>query len=256
MQKIIIDTDGNLEALKALKKILKEYEKETVAITCSASALSVEEAVSNVLHILKETERDIPVYHGQKGPMIKAPAEKRLDSHELYNSEIIRTDTERSAIDVLIESSEDLEIISMGPLSNIAMALIKNTDAMLKVKRIYILGGMVFHGDVGPMSEFNIYHDAVAADRIMKSGIPLTLLPIEVGSYEERIEFVLHPEKITKQYDCYARVELNGEYTYGASINDVRDRNRKEFVSQNNVMYPFNSILILDNAKEEITMEA
>ena len=127
---------------------------------------------------------------------------------------------------------------------------------MMREKKITMLAGMIFHGDVGPMSEYNFYMDPHSADFVLKTGVDITIVPIEVGNYSERMKYALYPKLITKKYNCYTRIDVDGEYTYGANINDVRDRGRKEFVAQSNVMYPFNCTLVADNCKEEITMEA
>ena len=162
-------------------------------------------------------------------------------------------DTVNAIID--LAKSGDAELITTGPLTNVALALIKDRPAMQKLKHIYMLAGMVFHGDAGPMTETNFLKDPKAADLVLRSGIPITLIPIDVGSYEERLCYALHPELITKSIDSYTRIDTNGEYTYGANINDVRNRDRKEFVAQGTKLHPFNCTIVLDNIPEEISME-
>jgi purine nucleosidase len=255
MRRVIIDTDGNLEALKAIELVVGAEDVELVAITTEASSLSISQATSNVLNKLKNLKCNVPVYKGASMPISKAPNEIKLDKHEIYGDEILETKESLNAVDVLINNCEDVEIISMGPLTNLALALSKSRDKFLKVKKITILGGTVFYGDVSLMSEYNFYYDAVAADAVLKSGIDLMILPIDVGDYSTRMKLALYPELIKKKYESYTRVEVDGDITYGASINDVRDRNREEFVSQSNVMHPFNCVLVLDNAEEEISME-
>ena len=259
MRKILIDTDGNLEALEAIKAVLKDKNVSVEAITTVASGLSVEEATSNVLTMLKEVDAEkVNVYKGLSQPIINDHGSLKLSTHSILGSELKHTDIAEDAINAILNLAKDgdLEIITMGPLSNIAQAFARDGKTMSKVKKITMLAGMIFHGDVGPMSEYNFYTDAYAADFVFKQDVDITLIPIEVGTYTERMRYALKPELIHKQYDSYTRIDLDGQYTYGANINDVRDRSREEFVAQSNVMHPFNCTLVADNSTEEITMEA
>ena len=259
MKQIIIDTDGNIEAMDALKTALNTENICVEAVTTVASGLTVEEAASNVL-VTMESEgfSNVEVYKGLTRPMVGTRCTRKLNKHKLIGTRLEKTPNKKSAVDVMIELAEkgNVEIITMGPLTNVALAFAKNRKAMLNVKKITMLAGMVFHGDVGPLSEYNFYMDPYSADFIFKTRVPITILPIEVGTYSERMKYALNPELITKKYDSYTRIDVDGEYTYGANINDVRDRSRQEFVAQSNVMYPFNCTLVVDNSKEEITMEA
>lgn len=259
MKQIIIDTDGNLEALEAIKLALKDEDVTVRAITTVASGLSAAEAAGNVMALLaSENAENVKVCKGLERPMVNHHGRRKLDTHVQLGQGPVKTEKEESAVNAMIElvKNGETEIITMGPLTNIALAFAKDRKAMLKVKKITMLAGMIFHGDVGPMSEYNFYMDPQSADFVLRTGVPVIILPIEVGTYRERMEYALHPERITKKYDSYTRIDVDGEYTYGANINDVRDRNRKEFVSQSNIMHPFNCTIAADNSKEEITMEA
>ena len=257
MRRIIIDTDGKHDASEAIRDLAFCPKLRIEAITTVASSLTAEKAAANVLHMLENSGLDLPVFAGLNVPLVSG---KKIAVPENVSFDLLKSNLSVSpgfAPNVIASLAEEpVEIVTMGPLSNIAMAVSKFPEIMKRnVTMLYILGGMIFHGDVGPMSEYNIACDPYAADYICKVGIPMTLLPLEVGSYRERAKFVMDPSGITKSYRCYERVETEGTVTYGANINDVRDRDRKEFVSQGTILLPFNCTLVADNAKEEIRME-
>lgn len=257
MRQIVIDTAGNLEALPAIQAALKDPDLRVRAVTTVASGLTAAEAARNVLTLPGLAGEGAPgVYVGLERPIASGREAGTLPTHAPAGEPLALPRPEHGVDAILRYAGEgETELVAMGPLSNVALAFAKDRVTMGRLKRVHLLGGMIFHGDVGPMSEYNFRADPEAADLVLKSGVEITLLPLEVGSYAQRMELVLHPEKIVKTYLSHTRIELEGEFTRGANINDVRDRDRREFVSQGTVLYPFNCTLVADNAREEITME-
>jgi purine nucleosidase len=75
----------------------------------------------------------------------------------------------------------ELTLIATGPLTNLALALQKDPAAMKKLKGVAIMGGAVrTKGNITPYAEFNIFSDPVAAKIVFESGLPITLVPLDV----------------------------------------------------------------------------
>ena len=74
----------------------------------------------------------------------------------------------------------ELELVPVGPLTNIAIALIKYPQLRTMVKGITLMGGSTFAGNLLPYSEANITHDVIAADIVFRSGIPITMVGLNV----------------------------------------------------------------------------
>ncbi len=75
---------------------------------------------------------------------------------------------------------KELEIVAFGPLTNIAIAILKYPDIINYIKKIVIMGGSSTIGNVTPYAEFNIWTDPVAADIVFKSNIPLVMVGLNV----------------------------------------------------------------------------
>lgn len=90
----------------------------------------------------------------------------------------------RHAVDLIIEVAKaderPLTIVAVGPLTNVAAALQRATDIGRHIDRISIMGGAIGLGNRTPSAEFNILADPEAAEIIFSSGIPITLVPLEV----------------------------------------------------------------------------
>ena len=89
------------------------------------------------------------------------------------------------AVDLILESahrySDELTLIAVGPLTNVARAVMKDPDRMRGLREIIIMGGAFeTHGNVSPVAEFNIHADPHAAQIVCDSGIPLVFVPLDV----------------------------------------------------------------------------
>ncbi len=92
---------------------------------------------------------------------------------------------QRDAVQVILDlvkkHPQQITIVAIGPLTNVARALQKEPKTMKKVKEIIAMGGAFrVAGNQSPVAEFNIYVDPDAAHRVFHSGIPITLLPLDV----------------------------------------------------------------------------
>jgi purine nucleosidase len=192
MQKFIIDTDTASDDAVALIMALREPSIRVEAITVVAGNLPIELAVKNALISVEMAHTyHPPVYRGMAKPLLR----------ELYSSEFVHgadgmgnmalpdpkiSAEKEHAVDailrMIVESPEPLELITLGPLTNIAMACLKAPDTMRKLKGITIMGGAgLGSGNITPVAEFNIYVDAEAASIVFNSGVPIFLVGWDVS---------------------------------------------------------------------------
>lgn len=122
---------------------------------------------------LVRDERNAPEVHGKSGldgPNLPDPTVEILDQH---------------AVDFIIDRSHDvpdLHLIPVGPLTNIASALIKDRTLPSRIKQISLMGGSLTFGNVTPAAEFNIWCDPEAAHVVFTSGIPIKMIGLNVTS--------------------------------------------------------------------------
>jgi len=116
-------------------------------------------------------EHNAPEVHGKTGldgPNLPVPSVKILDQH---------------AVDFIIERSHDvpdLHLIPVGPLTNIAAALVKDRTLPSRIKQISLMGGSLTFGNVTPAAEFNIWCDPEAAHVVFTSGVPIRMIGLNV----------------------------------------------------------------------------
>ena len=193
MRKIIIDTDpGQDDAVAILLALASPDELDVVAITAVAGNVPLALTSVNARKICEVAgRRDVAVFAGCERPMVR----------ELFTAEYVHGPTgldgadlpdptmplqPRHGVDYLVETllaSEDGEITlcPLGPLTNIAMALVKEPKIAPKVREIVLMGGGFFEGgNVTPAAEFNIFVDPHAAHVVFTSGIPITMMPLDV----------------------------------------------------------------------------
>lgn len=132
-----------------------------------------------------------PVYAGMAKPLFRT----RYHSHHIHGEDGMGdmalpepqlTADPMHAVDAIIDCAArrpgELEIVTLGPLTNLAMAVLKAPALAEQVKRVYVMGGSgLTPGNITPLAEFNFYADAEAAHLVLNAGLPLTLVGWEIG---------------------------------------------------------------------------
>ncbi len=190
-KRIIIDTDPGIDDALAFLLALASPEIKLEALTTTQGNVTLETATRNALAILELAQAGgVPVVAGSVVPLVQP---LRASAHVHGQSGVGNAKlpdpknkpVEQHAVDYLIErvlaEPNELSIFPIGPLTNIAMAIRKEPKLAKAVKELVIMGGAVLeHGNVTPQAEFNIYVDPHAAHIVFHSGIPITLIPLDV----------------------------------------------------------------------------
>lgn len=190
---IIIDTDpGQDDAVALLLALASPEELDLRAIVCVAGNVPLARNVNNALKIVELSGRtDVPVYAGSDKPMRRPliTAEYVHGKTGLDGSDLPEPKTapqEQHGVDFLIEAMtsaapSEITLCTLGPLTNIGTMLERAPTLAEKVREIVMMGGAYFEvGNRTPTAEFNILVDPEAADIVMRSGIPITMLPLDV----------------------------------------------------------------------------
>ena len=193
MRKIIIDTDpGQDDAVAILLALASPGELDVRGITTVAGNVPLALTSLNARKVCELAGRDdVAVYAGCERPMVRelitaeyVHGATGLDGADLPDPTMALQPTH--AVDFLVETlmagdEGEITLCPLGPLTNIAMALLREPRIASKVREIVLMGGGFFEGgNVTPAAEFNIFVDPHAADVVFTSGIPITMMPLDV----------------------------------------------------------------------------
>ncbi|CNL02350.1 pyrimidine-specific ribonucleoside hydrolase RihA [Yersinia alsatica] len=187
---IIIDCDPGHDDAIALILALASPELKVEAVTTCAGNQTPDKTLRNALRILTLLERqDIPVAGGALKPLLReliiadnVHGESGLDGPSLPDPDF--APQAENAVElmarILRASPHPVTIVATGPLTNVALLLAGHGALVAKIERIVIMGGAVMLGNWTPAAEFNIFVDPEAAERVFKSGIPITMAGLDV----------------------------------------------------------------------------
>jgi purine nucleosidase len=192
-RQIIIDTDPGLDdAVAIMLAFAASEELEVLALVAVAGNLPLPQTERNARRICELAERrDVPVYAGCARPLLRplATAEQvhaETDRERLLLPEPTMPLQAQHGVDHLIETlraaaADTITLCALAPLTNISMALLKAPEIAGKIHELVIMGGACFElGNVTPAAEFNIHIDPHAAALVLDSGIPITMIPLDV----------------------------------------------------------------------------
>lgn len=191
-EKIIIDTDPGQDDAVAILLALASPELEILGITAVAGNVPLHLTEKNALKICELAGRtETKVYAGAIRPLVRklvtaehVHGKTGLDGPDLPEPAMKLQD--KYAIDFIVETLMKEEpgtvtLCPLGPLTNIALALVREPRIASRIKRIVLMGGGFFEGgNVTPTAEFNIYVDPHAADVVFRSGVPIVMMPLDV----------------------------------------------------------------------------
>lgn len=191
-QKIIIDTDPGQDDAVAILLALASPELEVLGITAVAGNVPLHLTTKNALKICELAGKtDTKVYAGAIRPMVRplvtaehVHGRTGLDGPDL--PEPTMKLQEQHAVDFIVETLMREEpgtvtLCPLGPLTNIALALVREPRIASRIKQIVLMGGGFFEGgNTTPAAEFNIYVDPQAAHVVFRSGVPIVMMPLDV----------------------------------------------------------------------------
>lgn len=178
-RKVIIDCDPGIDDSLALLLALKSKELEVLGITIVCGNVPAKQGVQNALKALDMCKSlHIPVYLGEEIPL-KRELVTAQDTHgedgvgECFFEKVKGGIVKSGAIDFILETlkkENNVSIIALGPLTNIAKALMKDKEAFQNLDEFVSMGGAFrIHGNCSPVAEFNYWVDPQAADYVYKN---------------------------------------------------------------------------------------
>ena len=202
MQRILLDTDTGVDDALAIILALNSPELKVEAITTVSGNVHVDFCTRNLMLTLEAMDLcEYPIIaKGESQPLVKplvtaahvhgtdglGDVTKLLapDGSQRYPNPEMRLAT-TSAVDLIINLASqypnELVLVPVGPLTNIARAMDKNPDRMRKIKEIVLMGGAFeTYGNVTTTAEFNIFVDPHAAQQVLDFGVPITFVPLDV----------------------------------------------------------------------------
>lgn len=188
-KKIIIDTDPGIDDALAIALLYNSPEVEIAAITAANGNLPAEDSLKNIhrlLNFLHVAERPL-VGVGRDWPRTADDARHIHGNDGLANtylpvfSRYTAEPASKLITSIVTGSRKPVTIVALAPLTNIADAIDRISGAKTKLERIVVMGG-AFHvpGNASPVGEFNIFHDPESARTVLNSGVPITLVPLDI----------------------------------------------------------------------------
>ena len=201
-RRVILDTDTGVDDALAILLALRSPELRVEAITGVGGNTPLRHCMRNILITLEVLGlKTLPeVASGEAHPLVR----KLHFAGDIHGSDglgeatlLLNPDGSRTypdslytispihAVDLILHHTsqykKDLTLIAVGPLTNIAKAIIKNPQNMCQIREIIIMGGAFeTGGNVSNVAEFNIHADPEAAQIVCDSGIPLLFVPLDV----------------------------------------------------------------------------
>lgn len=226
-KKVIIDCDVGVDDALALILAFHSPELEVMAVTGVNGNVSLDRVMVNIEKVLTLLQPSHPpvVARGAANPLkrdlVHAESLHGLDG--LGGVKLLLADGGRrwqvfpgKAEELLVKMApqypNEITLIAVGPLTNLALALQRDGEGMKKLKEIVIMGGAVrTGGNITPHAEFNFYVDPLAAQIVLRSGFPITLVPLD-ATHQVPLTPELMEEKVTPLQNPFSQflIEATG----------------------------------------------
>jgi len=185
MRDFLIDTDTASDDAVAILMALSAPDARVLALTTVAGNVGVEQATRNALLTAEIAGVEVPVFVGASAPLTR-PLE---DAHWFHGRDGLgdrgyapprRAPEREHAVDAILRLADHapgLTLVTLGPLTNVALALTRDPGLAKKIGRCVVMGGApCCEGNVTPAAEYNIWVDPEAARVVFRSGLPVEMV--------------------------------------------------------------------------------
>ncbi len=191
-RQIIIDTDPGQDDAVAMLLALASPELVVLGVSTVAGNVPLELTARNALIVCELAGRaEVPVFAGMSRPLVREliTAEYVHGVTGIDGADLPEPETQvrpEHAVDWIVDTIMEhppgsITLCPLGPLTNVAAALIREPEIAPRLHEIVLMGGGFFEGgNTTPTAEFNVYVDPHAADVVFRSGVPLTVMPLDV----------------------------------------------------------------------------
>ncbi|TWF59248.1 purine nucleosidase [Neorhizobium alkalisoli] len=191
--KVIIDADPGVDDAAAIFMALASPELDVLGLSIVAGNVALRDTVANACKLVGLSgRRDVPVHAGAAGPLVREQVYGKYARIGAFDDNLVRpgdvTVSEEHAVHFIVRSAreavrsgETITICAIGPLTNVALALIQHPDVARGIGQIVSMGGAFEAlGHRTPWAEFNIYADPDAAEIVYRSGVPIVVMPLDM----------------------------------------------------------------------------
>lgn len=236
-QKVIIDSDPGTDDALAILLAIYSPELDVKGISIVAGNVTADMGFDDALRVMSLLGRcDVPVAKGADHPLLQrlvtgtywnganglggaeTPASKCQGDHR-FGPDLI--------IDLVHKYPNEITIIPIGPLTNIALAVRKDPSIVPLVKGVVLMGGSISGGNVNGAAEYNIYQDPEAASIVFNAGWPITMvgldvtekaaiLPADASKLDEKAGPISHFAAVVARYQIGV-----GEAAGGGAVHDA-----------------------------------
>ena len=185
MRDFLIDTDTASDDAVAILMALAAPDVRVLGLTTVAGNVDLAQATRNALLTAEIAGVDVPVFAGAAAPLTR-PLE---DAHWFHGRDGLgdrgypppkRAAEPRHAVDAILslaQADRGLTLVTLGPLTNVALALARDPSLAGKIGRCVVMGGApCCEGNVTPAAEYNIWVDPEAARIVFRSGLPIEMV--------------------------------------------------------------------------------
>ena len=187
-QKIILDCDPGHDDAIALLVAYYSDDLDLIGVSTCAGNQTIHKTSKNADNLLRFFGSDIKVAKGETDPIRRKVktcpeihGESGLDGYDFpkYNEEYDSRPAYQFIIDTVL-ANKDIIVVTTGPMTNLALAILKYPEITKNIKEIVLMGGSTTEGNITPEAEFNILVDPEAADICFRAGVPMRMLGLNV----------------------------------------------------------------------------
>lgn len=228
---VILSTDPGIDDAAALGVAFYRNELDIRLITTLHGNVDIGKTTANTLKILDFFGQQIPVARGMETPLVIAPVstdvhgESGMDGYDFPEStqQVVPEHAVEAMRSLLEASDEKMTLVSIGPLTNVAVLLLMYPQVKNKIERIVFMGGSLCGGNVTSAAEFNIWADPHAAKIVFESGLDLVMIGLDVtqkaligGS-----ELAKHSNKSAEMFAATFGHYRDGDMEHGVMMHDM-----------------------------------
>jgi len=184
MRKLIIDTDPGTDDAIAIIATSRFKDLEILGLTTVAGNKGINITTSNALKLVKLCKMNCKVYQGAETSLLDQSHLMNPNDNSSHGADglggKVKLDydlkdlSKKHAVDFILETVKanpyEIDLVAIGPLTNIALAIQKDRETMKKVKAIYSMGGGVHSGNMNPVAEFNYWFDGLSTKIMFSLG--------------------------------------------------------------------------------------